>query len=446
MRLIYLLLGLLIFLFLFAFYLAGEDILAPGSIVCLMWMFSVICAIYNIDKWGIALHLNTIVAITIGLISFILGAYIGKRFPILKIGKGGKQYYSNEKIQVIQVCKVAYWILLAVNVVTILWQIKWILSQVGIIGVWSEMMTAYRSENSSWNIDAISKPSILSNLETLLAVTAYVTTYIGINNIFAGKKIMKVIYLFIPGVLFAADKILNAGRGDILLYIGAVVLTVYIELQAKYHWKKKVSLRYIKYMILAVIAVTLLFSISRSWVGRTNELDILDYITMYAGGPIQLFDLFMQNPEPASDIFGKETFHTLINYLGRVFKISSWRYIAHLEFRYSNGVSLGNVYGAFRYYMYDFGYIGMCFLSFLQAVFYAYIYQRIKENKTTSSDGFRWSIVIYMYLAPSLFMFSIADYTYALLFDFIAIVKWFAFAWIIKRILVNKSLPIKIKT
>lgn len=442
---IYLLLGLLIILFLIAFYSAGEDILAPGSIVCLMWMFSTVCAIYNIEKWGIALHSNTIEVIVLGLTSFIVGAFLGKRIPALTIGKRKKISGAVDDLLVIDVWKLAFCFLLAINIVTVLWQIKWVLSQVGSIGVWSEMMTAYRSENSSWNTEAISKPSILSNLEILLAVTAYITTYIGINNIFAGEKKRKIIYLFVPGILFATDKILNAGRGDILLYIGAIVLIVYIELQTKYQWKKKVSRKYIKYMVVAVIAVTLLFSASRSWVGRTNESDTLDYVTMYAGGPIQLFDMFMQNPENPSEIFGKETFHTLINYLGRVFKISNWRYISHLEFRYSNGVNLGNVYGAFRYYLYDFGYIGVIFLPFAAAVFYAYIYQRIRKGKCGAADGFKWGNVFYMYIAPSLFMYSIADYTYALLFNFVAIIKWFVFAWIIKRLLVNRNFPIRMR-
>ena len=442
---IYLLLGLLIVLFLIAFYSSGEDILAPGTIVCLMWMFSTICAIYNIDKWDIALHLNTIGVIVLGLSSFILGSFIGKRLPVLTVRKNSTRHGSDREFKIIKIWNVAFGVLLAVNIVTILWQIKWVLSQVGSIGVWSEMMTAYRSESSSWNTNTISKPSLLSNLETLLMVTAYLTAYVGINNIFAGEKKIKSIYLFIPGLLFAVDKILNAGRGDILMYIGAIVLTVYIELQTKYHWKKRISRKYIKYMVFAIVAVTLLFSVSRSWVGRTNESNTLDYVTMYAGGSVQLFDMFMQNPEPPSEIFGKETFHTLINYLGRVCNVSDWRYIAHLEFRYSNGVNLGNVYGAFRYYMYDFGYCGVVLLSFMAAIFYTYIYQRIKANKNHSECGFRWIVVFYMYIAPSLFMYSIADYTYALLFNFVAIIKWFGFAWIIKRILVDKSFPIKVK-
>ena len=334
--------------------------------------------------------------------------------------------------------------LIFINCLTVAFQLKWVFSQVGSISTWSETMTAYRSGSSSWNTDSVSKPSMLSNMEILLQVTAYLMTYIGINNIFAEKKIKRNLLCFIPGILFAVDKILNAGRGDILLYIGAIMLTVYICMQTKYEWRKQISRKYIKYMLIAVVLVTVLFSVSRSWVGRTNESGMLEYVTTYAGGSIQLFDLYMQDPEPPSDVFGKETFHTLINYLGKKMNHPEWQYIAHLEFRYSNGVNLGNVYGAFRYYLYDFGLTGVVVLSLLAAVFYSYMYRRIQTMKLTSVDGFSWKVLVYMYFAPSLFMFSIADYTYALLFNFVALIKWFVLAWLIKRVLVNRNFPVKI--
>lgn len=435
---IYILLALLIGLFLLTFFASEEDILDPSVIVCIMWSFSTICAIYNIDKWGISLHFNTVMAIVIGVISFSVGSFIGRRMPALAWGNKSKRGYNESNaLETIPVSKISFIAFLIVGIITVLMQYKWVLSQVGSIGVWSDMMTAYRSGNSTWSTESINKSSILSNLELLLSVNAYVSAYIGINNIFSGKKFRREVPLFIPGLLFAVDKILNAGRGDILLFFGAIVLCVYISMQKKYKWTKKVSRKYIKYMIFAMIGVTVLFSVSRSWVGRTNQDSMLDYVTTYAGGSIQLFDMYMQDPEPASTIFGKETFHTLINYLGKLFGISEWRYISHLEFRISNGVNLGNVYGAFRYYLYDFGWLGMIVLSAFAAAFYSYMYRRIKWGNKTSSDGFNWRVLVYMYFAPSLFMFSIADYTYALLGNIISLLKWFVLAWIIKKLVID---------
>lgn len=304
---IYLLLALLIGLFLAAFFVSGEDILAPSVIACFMWIFSTTCAIYNIDNWGIQLHLNTIVAIFVGLCSFMLGDSLGKNVPTMSWGKSRNRMSLRHQttVKVIPVSGFFFLLFLIVGIFTIFLQYRWVLSQVGGIGVWSDMMTAYRSGNSTYSLDAISKPSLLSNMEILLTVNAYVSAYIGINNIFAGGKISHQLKMFLPGLLFAVDKILNAGRGDILLFIGAIVLGVYICMQRKSNWKKKISWKYIKYMFFALIGVTAFFSISRSWVGRTNEEDMLEYITTYAGGSVQLFDMYMQDPEPTSTILGK---------------------------------------------------------------------------------------------------------------------------------------------
>lgn len=443
---IYLLFACTIIMFIFAFFMSNEDILAPSVIVCMMWMFSTLCAIYNIDNWGINFHLNTIGVIALGLSAFIIGGGIGKLTQPVKfliVGKEKQRFEERTSLSIIPVWKLALMGLILVNIVTVLYQLQWVLSRVGIIGIWSEMMTIYRSGSTSWSIDSVRKPSLLSNLETLLSVTAFIMSYIGINNIFAGQKKTKTIVYFIPALLLVIDKILNAGRVGILEFIGALVLSGYINMQIKYSWKKKVGRKYIKYMLVAFVVVLFLFSISRTWVGRTNKSGTLEYVTMYAGGSVQLFDLYMQNPEPGSDIFGKETFHTLINYLGRLLNKSDWRYLTQLEFRSSNGVNLGNVYGAFRYYLYDFGYIGLMVLSAFVGFFYTYIYRRIQQRKKISKDGFCWMIIVYMRFAPSLFMFSIADKTYALLVDVVALIKWFGLAWIIKRLLVNRRFPIK---
>ena len=48
-----------------------------------------------------------------------------------------------------------------------------------------------------------------------------------------------------------------------------------------------------------------------------------------------------------------------------LFNISDLRYIAHLEFRQKLGMSIGNVYGAFRYYIQDFGISGFIVLIYM---------------------------------------------------------------------------------
>lgn len=124
--------------------------------------------------------------------------------------------------------------------------------------------------------------------------------------------------------------------------------------------------------------------------------------------------------------------------MGKTFGISEWNYISHLEFRVSNGVHIGNVYGAFRYYLYDFGWLGLILLSVFAGIFYSYMYKRLKWSKNIKrEDGFSWKVLAYMYFGPSLFMISIADYTYAKLGNIMALFKFFFLAWIIKKLVVD---------
>ena len=42
-----------------------------------------------------------------------------------------------------------------------------------------------------------------------------------------------------------------------------------------------------------------MFSAIRYLVGRQNDSNIVDYISMYVGGSIQLFDIYLKHPNEA---------------------------------------------------------------------------------------------------------------------------------------------------
>lgn len=437
-----------------SFYSFKEDVLAPSVIVCFMWLFSTLCAVYNIDNWKIDLHINTVATILYGLILFIFGEKIGRLLPILKNKNTNNKntnnkyiniYNQERNILVINISLTVFVVIIAIGAITVIWQYKWVLNQTGGLSNWTDTMEKYRMENSSWSLDKIAKPSLLANFETILKSSAFFMTYVFFNNIQTGKKNGYQLFYLIPGILYCIDKILNAGRGDVLMYLGAVIFAVYICAQKRHRWRIKVSHKFVKYLTVVFFILLFLFSSSRTIVGRKSESSTIEYITMYAGGSVQLFDMYLQKPEPSSTIWGKETFQTLVNYLGRKFGKVEWQYIPHLEFRYSNGVNVGNVYGAFRYYIYDFGYIGLTVLTVLDGIIYSYAYKYIRKEKYIPKDGVDWKVLIYMYFASALFMFSIADYTYAMIFNIIPNFKVFIIMWIIKRLLVNRSFGVSVK-
>lgn len=438
---IYILLLSELILFIIAMTIEREDILAPSCIVCLVWIFSTLCAIYNIDTWKIDLHPNTVFVILIGLITFIVSSFFAKysRNLNIKINKYEETMVINSSIVPIKVYWFGVYIVIAIGVIAVLWQVLWLKSTVGGAGSWLMMMKDYRSSSSSWNTNTISKSSVLSNLEFFLKVSAYITSYIGINNIFSDKFRCKMVILFIPGVLFVIDQILNAGRGDILYFIAAILIITYIIMQRKNNWRRKISRKYIKYLFIVTTIVLVLFSTCRELVGRTDDSSGLYYITSYAGGSIQLFDMYLQDPIEKSEIIGKETFSTLNNILGEKLNITKLKYIEHLEFRYSNGLNIGNIYGTFRYYIQDFGYLGLIILTSFSAIYHTKMYKWVKLRKYTKKDGVDWLVLLYMLFSPALFMHSIADFTYSDLFNITRNIKWFLFAWIMVFICVDNK-------
>ena len=74
---IYELLIVIVILWIFVI-IINKDLFSPSSLLCLSYIFAVICAIYNIDNWKINLHYNTFFVIVIGIISFLLSSFIFK--------------------------------------------------------------------------------------------------------------------------------------------------------------------------------------------------------------------------------------------------------------------------------------------------------------------------------------------------------------------------------
>ena len=72
---IYLLLELIILIFLISLVIT-RDIFSPACIMCETYILATVSAIFNIDKWGINLHDNTVNTILFGIVSFVIVSVI----------------------------------------------------------------------------------------------------------------------------------------------------------------------------------------------------------------------------------------------------------------------------------------------------------------------------------------------------------------------------------
>ena len=82
---------------------------------------------------------------------------------------------------------------------------------------------------------------------------------------------------------------------------------------------------------------------------------------------------------------------------------------SNLEFRRSNGVSIGNVYGAVRRYYNDFGIMGVIVLQTICSFFFNAFYTKIKQQSKQKS---KFTYFLYAYLSYHVFEMPIDDTFY----------------------------------
>jgi oligosaccharide repeat unit polymerase len=175
----------------------------------------------------------------------------------------------------------------------------------------------------------------------------------------------------------------------------------------RHGWRRRLHLGYLLLVLALGVGGVFAFSGLRELVGRTNSQDAISYVTQYGGGSIELFDQFLQSPPAPSEVWGKETFRSALSLLGRWFGIKEFVYSWQLEFRSARGLAIGNVYTAFRYWIYDFGYAGWALILTFYAVFYGVFYHRVKY--ATEYQSFDSALVVYAFLVNGLTMISIQD-------------------------------------
>lgn len=413
---IYVLVLLLAVLLVVILFIERGDWLAPASIVTLSFLFSVTCAACNVQRWGIDLSLQTTATLFGGVLLFAFFCLLFRSVhpsgrPQRRQGSSGSAVRA---IRLSSGYQAALLVFFLFATVVYYWQMRSSFSSLGVMGQdWNDMMSTYRTASSDTDLSGLTNmPTWVVYTYNTMHALAFVVLYVVVNNFFARKwRWRRDGMLIACCAVYLASTVLRTGRLPILEYVFATALMAWIIWHRVHGWKNSVRLGYIIAIIGAAIGVLVLFSAMRWLVGRTNDADFFTYITGYAGGSIQLFDLFLKNPVPSNGIFGQETFRGIVSALGRHFNNAltfSWQ----LEFRYSNGIMLGNVYTAFRYWIYDFGYLGWFVMLAVYALIYTMFHQRVKHNNPVGR--FDSALTIYAYLFCGLVMLPIQDVLFAM--------------------------------
>ena len=430
---IYELLILIVILWIFVI-LINKDLFSPSSLLCLSYIFAVICAIYNIDNWKINLHYNTFFVIAIGIISFLISSFIFKALYRKK---------EDEKKSKLNYIEIKQYKLLALDIVSfvifVIYCVYFIKALGGIsaLGNFSVAMEIYRSKTLFHDMALI--PGWINFLIKVCRAIAYVYTYIVINNIIVRKKENithrqenRILYI-IGIILYLPLTLMSGGRYDLIVYM--VFVLIIWNIMYTIENSKRMQPKKIVKIGLIVIVLLVAFSNFRGLVGRNNKSSTIDYVTEYFGGSIEIFDMYMQDHNHSSKYFGQETFAGVRKFLYQIKLLDNQRVSEEAtEFRtIYNGKTIGNVYTGFRKMYQDFGMIGVIILQALMAIIFNKFYYDSFYKKENSK--IYKSILLTGCIAFCLILHSYSESFYSTVISFNYIAFFIIMMFIIRFLL-----------
>lgn len=416
---LYLLLLFLILLMLLTLMILDKDIFSPSFIVCAVFFLSTLGCIVNARYWKTEISMATILVIVGGCLFFSVIGIVCNSCCKNIYGKRN----ANEIFE-LKLIKVDNWkivLILLVNLVLIYLQIKFVNNVIAMASSksllsWGMKMEYYRNIVSydSSNLHIVI-PSYINILNKASMILSYIFVYICVNN-FLVKKDFKLIKRFnvmemLPVIAYILFNLVCSSRGAILQIFIATMVMYHLLYHKQNGWNKHYNIKALVKIVVIATVLLIIFVELRDIVGRNyseTAKSPLYYICCYIGGSIHLLDDFIKKPIDGSQIWGKETFYSIIRFIGQRFNIKDWIYISHLEFRYSNGLNVGNIYTAFRKYIYDFGYFGVIWCTALVSFIYNQIYYTIKYSKKRSVL-YDISIIFFGYIAYGYFYMSIQE-------------------------------------
>ena len=358
---------ILIYLLLMLNYSKG-DFFTPVNIVLISFAFSLIFVIAEMGNWEAKISTKTLFVILSGLTSYVIGAIFATKnnFKIKRLCRFRLFRYEEAQTVEESIPKISVFLTFLVicfDMVVLYMYYRDVRNSASYIGSFSDigsMIGLYRNAGVYGDLEVgISRISAYGY--TIMTVLAYLYLYVLMDRLVLKKlKVIETVFNAIPIMLFGACSILTGGRNPLIQLLVAGFMMYYLLYKKCKGINHKFNRKFAIRLAVIVVVALITFSNLRTIVGRTNTLSTFDYIAMYIGAPIKLFDMFLENPPSTAHVFwGQETFINVWTWIGSIIGDSRMtELVMNKEFRTYNGIQLGNVYTAFREYYCDFGWGG----------------------------------------------------------------------------------------
>jgi oligosaccharide repeat unit polymerase len=401
----------IVLLFVFSAFIFKLDVLSPSIDICAVFVLSTFLLSLYRNTWNVIFYGTTYLYLIIAIISIIVTeVFIVMIFRLRKSKYYAQQNLNNvpKTLETLNVNKFFVILIIAYDC----FMTYFFYSQVARISnlgsdYSTSMISNYRyvTAYSDINLDETLMPTWINQGEKIVEVLAFILLYVFINNylVKSKKKFWKDnILLLFPIFIYIAETILTGGRITII-QIFAYCFILFVTLKRKVVANKRSeNFHDIKTAMKMTLVMFVVFFGLTPLIRVYNNRNFMEYIGVYLGAPLQLFNLYCNSPT-SSSIFGEETFSKVYTSL---YKLNLFPYAinAQLEARRSNGIDIGNVYTFFRRPLHDFGFFGMLVFTIIVIAIYCYFYYFIIKSERYKTY---LPIIFYGYFYYLIALFSV---------------------------------------
>ncbi|WP_125711243.1 O-antigen polymerase [Lacticaseibacillus porcinae] len=243
--------------------------------------------------------------------------------------------------------------------------------------------------------------SIVSIGQILNFSGIYYLLFVYANNKLHGMHNSRLLIFNI--LIGVAGSLLTGTKTTFFMYIITVFIYFTVIRSKLFGWKKSINIRAVFIAGFLFILLVFLFNFLNEFQGRTlQDMNSFEVLSSYLGAPMKNLELFLGEGHLHQNLFGAQTFSSTYSRVYDFTKNSYFQVASYYQYRWWNGVGLGNVYTLFMPLYADFGLAGVGGMMAFLGMFCQAIYDHIKF---TSSPRVTYFIMFYGYLAFSI-MFS----------------------------------------
>lgn len=385
-------------------YVITKNIFSPCCIFCMMYILSISFANFAAEDWRFELTEKGFLILSCGILSFVISS--------LLVHYHFRHHSLNRRMRLANYCisevYIARSIMIAVVFFILIAAGYYYYSLCRITGT-SGLNAAAAFRNMS-RVNEIEMGLAGRWILNILRGISTAITVILVNNYFA-KSFLKNhgIILFLCVIGYVALTLLSGERTSVIRIIAVAVLSFGV------FWKRNNPNKMfpVKYLLLGIclfLGVLYGFSAIRHFVGRSSQLDFLDYLSFYFGSPIYNFDYGVNNAAYLAGNSG-HTFLGLTNNLTRL-GFSNGNMVSVHRMNVTNSALnyfFGNTYTCMFDYYADFGIVGVIVLMSIYGVFVTYLYSlAMYSNKKTI-----YRTTLYSFFGTTLFFAAFTEQLYS---------------------------------